>query len=450
MLSARDVAVIGGGFSGTLLAVNLLRNGIGRVTLIERAPGRVGRGLAYGRAQPDHVLNVRASHMSALPDEPGHFAQWLEKQGLGSATSFATRQSYGAYLTDLLERERQGADGRLQVVTGQAVGLEISDSRACVTLDSGEQVKADVAVLAPGNLPPHDLPAVAGLTRPLYVNDPWAGDIADGLGDSDTVMLLGNGLTAIDCMLTLVSSGFGGQIVALSRRGLSPHSHETQQAFSPRQERPRGSGSALVRAVRRRADEVGWRNAVDELRPFTPSIWGAADPVARRRFLRILRPFWDIHRHRLAPTVAARVAELRMDGRLSVHAGKLLRATPEDDGVHVAWRPRGSAEEETRTVARIINCTGPLGDLTRTDDPLLSGLAGRGLLRPDALAIGIDVDRQGRAVSRDGSSQERLFVVGPMTRGAHWEIVAVPDIRRQVWDLARYLTHAHWVSAEGL
>lgn len=450
MLSPDHVAIVGGGFSGTLLAINLLHHGIARVTLIERAPARLARGLAYGRAQADHVLNVRAANMSAFPDMPGHFVDWLERNGLGSERSFATRRSYGAYIAGLLAEARRTSDDRLAVLTDEAVGLHLDAAGAQVMLGTGGRLRSDVVVLAPGNLPPHDPPAMAGLGRPHYIDDPWAGDIAQGLDALDDVLLLGNGLTAVDCALTLASSGFGGRIITLSRRGLSPHSHAPQPPVASPNGRPQGLGAGLVRAVRQRAEAIGWRNAVDELRPFTQHLWRTADDEARRRFLRHLRPFWDIHRHRLAPEVAARLAGMRAAGRLVVQAGKILRALPEADGLRVAWRPRGAREPRERLVRRVINCTGPLGDLARTVDPLLVNLRDGGLIRTDALAIGIDIDQQGRAIAPDGRVHKRMFVVGPMTRGAHWEIVAVPDIRRQVWDLARYLANAHWVGAEGL
>jgi uncharacterized NAD(P)/FAD-binding protein YdhS len=136
-------------------------------------------------------------------------------------------------------------------------------------------------------------------------------------------------------------------------------------------------------------------------------------------------------------------------GRLAVRAGKVVEAQTEEDGVAVVWRPRGGDRLMRRRFARIVNCTGPVGDLRRAHDPLLRALHDRGAIRPDPLAIGIDVDRQCRAISASGA-QDRLRIVGPMTRGAHWEIVAVPDIRRQVWTLAREISHAHWVEATGL
>ncbi|HUD91816.1 FAD/NAD(P)-binding protein [Sphingobium sp.] len=450
MLKVDHVAIVGGGFSGVLLAINLLRHGSVRVTLIERKPDRLGRGLAYGAAQADHVLNVRAANMSALPDQPRHFANWLQARGLGQEGSFARRRDYGAYLCAMLDDMRAFVGGRLSVLTDEAVDLTIADDGAFLALKSGGTVAADIAVVAAGNLPPHDLPAFADKERPAYVNDPWATNIAQGLDRDHTVLLLGSGLTAVDCTLSLESSGFEGRIIALSRRGLVPHAHAPAQPYAVRSERLSGPASALVHMVRARAAEIGWRNAVDELRPFTQDMWCAASPADRSRFLRHLRPYWDVHRHRIAPEVAARLDTLCGQGRLEVRAAKVIASQADGDGLAVDLRPRGRAAAESLRVARVVNCTGPLGDLRRVKDPLLRNLFDRGDIRPDPLAIGIDVDRQCRAIDVHGDAQERLMVVGPMTRGAHWEIVAVPDIRRQVWALARQITSAHWVEAEGL
>ncbi|MEV5023042.1 FAD/NAD(P)-binding protein [Sphingobium sp. LMA1-1-1.1] len=450
MLSANHVAIVGGGFSGTLLAINLLRHGAVRVTLIERRGDRFGRGLAYGAAQHDHILNVRAANMSALPDEPGHFADWLRTRAAGQDASFATRQTYGLYLRDLLEAAKAAAGARLRLVEAEAVDLRVSDGAATVRLATGAQVKADIAVLAPGNLPPHALPAFAGIAHPTYADDPWALGLADGLGPEDQVLLLGTGLTAVDCALSFDTAGFAGPIVAVSRRGLLPRAHAPAQAAPGLSERPNGSASALVRRVRARADAVGWRAAVDELRPFTQDMWRAADASDRARFLRHLRPYWDVHRHRIAPAVADRLAGMRAAGRLEIAAAKVMEARPDGARIAVALRSRGSDAVAWRHFARVVNCTGPLGDLGRTRDQLLRALASQSAIRPDSLAIGIDVDRQCRAIGAGGEARDRLRVVGPMTRGAHWEIVAVPDIRRQVWTLARDISNAHWVEAAGL
>lgn len=431
-------------------AINLLRHDGPRATLIERRP-RAGEGLAYGDAAPQHLLNVRARGMNAFPDEPDSFVLWLsQRYPQFSQDSFVPRLIYGDYLRELLEREMQRQPGRLTLVHNDAIGLELAE-QARITLADGQVVTADFAVLAVGNLPPHH-PAGFGdhLAPDLYAGDPWTAEATAGLGDGDTVLILGTGLTMVDMALRLEAEGFGGRIVALSRRGLLPHRHGEQEACAPIEERPEPRASALLRAVRRRAGVVGWRNAVDELRQFTQSMWRAADHSARKRFLRHLRPWWDIHRHRLAPTVANRIAAMVDRDQLTVMAAGTRRAEPDGAGLRVTFKPRGEAAERSMTFRRAINCTGPQGNLDAATDPLLQGMVRDGLIRPDALAIGIDVDAQSRVIGADGVPNERLYAIGPMTRGASWEIVAVPDIRQQVWALARRHSNAHWVGGEGL
>ena len=57
---------------------------------------------------------------------------------------------------------------------------------------------------------------------------------------------------------------------------------------------------------------------------------------------------------------------------------------------------------------------------------------------------------QSEVVGADGTVSDWLMALGPLTRGTFWEIVAVPDIRRQTWAVARKLANAHWVGGEGL
>ncbi|MEH3158660.1 MAG: FAD/NAD(P)-binding protein [Sphingomonas taxi] len=449
---ADHVAIVGGGFSGTLLAINLLRHQGPRATLIERRHAQVARGVAYSAAHEEHLLNVRAGNMSALPDDSGHFVRWLEDKGLGNARTFVPRRVYGAYLAAMLEAAIAADPARLTLVDAGVVRIDREDAGVTLTLDEGATIAADVAVLAVGNLPPHTPPGLdpAALPAGVYRADPWASDIAEGLADDDNVVLVGSGLTAIDAALMLEARGFRGEMLAVSRRGLVPRAHANTPAQPGLRERPAGTLSALVRCVRERAAAVGWRAAVDELRPVTQMMWGAADAATRARFLRHLRPYWDVHRHRLAPVVAERIAALCESGRLRFAAGKLVAAEGDGDTAMLRWRPRGGTATVVTRTSRIVNCTGPQGDLLRSDEPLLRQLIADGLVRPDALRIGLDVDHQSQAIGVDGMADERLHCIGPMTRGELWEVVAVPDIRQQNWTLARRLAHAQWVGGEGL
>ena len=424
-MSAADAAVIGGGLSGALQAIHLLREGAGRVALIERS--RVpGRGVAYGTDRPEHLLNVPARRMSAFPDDPGHFVRWYRERG-GSAEDFAPRMLYGSYVVELLRDAGTGLD----IVRGEAVDVAGGE----VELADGRRIEAKAVVLAPGNLAPATPGGIdPGALGDLWIGDPWSSDIAAGLGDGDVILLLGTGLTAVDAALTLEANGFRGRILSLSRRGLAPRSHAAREPMIAPHEVLPSNCVALLRRLRRRSAEVGWRSAVHELRTVTQGIWADAGAGERRRFLRHLRPWWDVHRHRIAPAVAATIAFMEQEGRLRFAGGRILSISPAGE---VAWRPRGGDAAATLRAARIVNCTGPELDIVRAGEPLFRALLASGRIRPDPLRIGLDVDRECRVVSADGAAAERLYAIGPVTRGTFWESVAVPDIRVQAQAVAR-------------
>jgi uncharacterized NAD(P)/FAD-binding protein YdhS len=435
------IAVVGAGFSGVMTALHLLRSGEAvRVILLERSTP-VGLGAAYATHNPSHRLNVRAGNMSAWPDRPTDFVDWLETRGQDIGPGgFATRGDYGRYLQGLLTGIVEGAQaaGRLVVAPDAVVGLEPGGRGWRLTTAMGRPILVDAVVLALGNPPPC---RPAGVDKALaaskaYVADPWRWDPTRT--PPGPVLLLGTGLTMVDLTLSLEDASPGRTIIALSRRGLTPREHEGEPPARP----PSPPASdipplAALAWLRRAAAAHGWRTAVDALRPATQDLWRGWTVTQKQTFLRHARPFWDIHRHRLSPEVAARIADLRRSGRLKVAAGKIVRLTETEDGrVEGAWRPRGEVGSLPFQVSAVINATGPTGDVTRSDDPLVLDLIRRGLARPDALRLGLDVDADNRLLDVSGSASRTLFAVGPVTRGAWWEINAVPDIRGQAAQVA--------------
>lgn len=448
-----NVAIVGAGFSGTLLAVQLLVQTEVDILLIERSIGRLGAGVAYSTDEPSHLLNVRASNMSAFPDRPDHFRDWLAHRHGGEGGDFASRQLYGDYLRETLIKTASSHPGRLHSVDGEVVAAETVDGRVRLLLEDGHDLWADRLALTIGNLPPHDpVPDLREQLPPsLYVSDPWIAP-PDMKGDEDGhILLIGTGLTAIDVALRLFNNGYRGRVTALSRRGLSPHRHIVGQPRPPeRLERPANSLSALTVWAKREAAGQDWRGVVDSLRPITQMLWSSFDLKVRERFLRHLRPYWDVHRHRIAPPIADRIDALVAEGRLSFAAGKTIAYADRRATAQVTWRPRGKDETEVLEADLVINCTGPQGDVTRSTEPLVKQLLDAGIIRADALRLGIDTDTYGHVIGADGTAHEHIMAVGPMTRGGLWEVIAVPDIRSQVAAIARRLGNVHWVGGEGL
>lgn len=430
--AAAPVVIIGGGFSGLLTAIHLLRADRDvAVRLIERAP-QFGRGRAYATRDPGHLLNVRAANMSAFPDQPAHFVDWLGTDP-GAGDQFVSRGRYGDYLQDLLRQTLAAEPGRLLLEQDEAVSIRRARRGFTVDLALGRSMAARAVVLATGSAPPATLRGVSreAARSANYVADPWRADLS-GLPDG-RVLLIGTGLTMIDVALSLEAGR--GRFLALSRRGLVPRLHAAAPAALPPAGLPAGPKAAL-RLLRRHADEVGWRGAVDSIRPATAGLWNSWPDAERRRFLRHLQPWWDVHRHRMAPAVGARIAALQETGRLEVRAARLeaLHAAP--GGFEALIRPRGGARSERLQVAAVVDCTGISGALAEDPSGLLPSLVAQGLIAGDALGLGLATDDRQRLLDAAGTVTGGLYAVGPLCRGTTWEAVAVPDLRNQTARLA--------------
>ncbi len=390
----------------------------------------MGRGVAYSTIEPAHLLNVRAEGMSAIAGEPDHFAKRFEAEG-GDRRGFAPRRFFARYLGGILDEAVDG--GHIELLHRSATSAERSDDNWRIGFADGSSIEAEAVALAIGNQEPGALRAFADAGG-RFIANPWAGDaraaVEDLAANGGDVLLIGTGLTMVDLVLSLDAAGHRGAILALSRRGQAPRSHaDFEPAPVERDEIPHGGVQSIWRWLRSRSAEVGWRAAVDSLRPHSHALWQSLDANEQRRFIRHARPWWDVHRHRIAPEVARTVAQLVAEDRLQIMAGGIIAATDRPDGVEVEFRRRGSAAVQRASFAYVINCTGPLHSIERTRDPLLRSLLDGREVRTDQLGIGLTVDENARA-------GERLWALGPLTKGRYWEIIAVPDIREQAATVA--------------
>jgi uncharacterized NAD(P)/FAD-binding protein YdhS len=450
------VAIIGGGCSGALTAASIARNPAWRTVLI--APeDRPGRGVAYGAAEPWHLLNSRVSTMSADATDPQHLLRWCRARGLpADAATFLPRAWYGDYLADHLAAAASAAGSRLVHHRAEAIGVRPEQAGWTITDANGCQIHADQVILALGNPPPRPPAAVteAALRSPAFVADPWAPGaldralttaraaarsrtaargsraVRDGSADRDfadrddagTVLLLGTGLTAIDVALTLNEQARGVPMEALSRRGLLPQAHPQRPAPAVDLALPEAAElGPLLRRVRAAvAEGADWTAVVEYVRHNADRLWNGLTPAAQDRFLRHVQRYWEVHRHRMAPPIAARVNRLRDQGTLRVRSGRLLSVEPDPRGgllVHIEG-------EAPRWYAAVISCTGP-GPLPSSAGPLLTGLLADGLVETGPHGLGLDADA-------DGLIRPGLWLVGPLRRGRSWESTAVPEIRAQV------------------
>ncbi len=427
------VAIVGGGYSGAMLAARLAERGLASV-VIDRG-GDFGRGVAYATPFDGHLLNVRSGRMSAVDGDPEHFVRWLRihRPELADPDGFAPRRVFGDYVQDRLAGVTAAHPGRIETVVGAVAAVE----DGVVVLADGRRIAAGAVVLATGNPAPRM--ADAGASERV-IADPWAAGALAPIGAENAVLIIGTGLTMVDMLLMLEGRGWRGSAIALSRRGLLPRGHGAVPDAAAGLEAGllEGPLSRRLKVARRVAGRAGWRSLMEGLRPRTAEAWAAADLATRGRMVRHLRPWWDVHRHRVAVSIAEALDRWAAEGRLRVVTGRVRAIRAGAEGVAVDWTPRlkearGGAAEGPLSGDWLIDCTGPGHDPAR--DPLTGPLLASGRARMDGLRLGLDLDESGRVVDVDGRADPRLFVLGPPARAAFWETIAVPDIRKRIEDV---------------
>lgn len=445
------VAIVGAGFCGTMAAVHLLRSkplSPLRIILIDsRDPGR---GLAYGTPDQKHLLNVPSGGMSAFESEPTDFVRYLQGHyGPTSGNEFVPRFIYGDYLKATLNAAIAGKPENIDFNFVRARATDIQEhtansgekSRYEIALDDGTPITAHKIILATGNTAPKkiSLRNSGFLQRSLrYINDPWSDDLLDRVDWQKPLLLIGTGLTAVDIAIKLNSHQFQPTIYAISRHGLQPIAHRGLSGKLPAIDLPQLPArdsptlASLMRLVRGKAAEIvaddrDWRDVIAALRPKLPQIWQQLSHVERARFLRHCNAYWDVHRHRIAPPVAAWLQDLMVSRRLIVMAGRITALRENGDCVEAHVRIRGKQQSKKLAIGTVINCTGPGTDVQTIEHALTRALLRRGILRGDALKLGIEVGSDYGA--RGPALPQSIYYAGPWLKAMFWEATAVPELR---------------------
>ncbi|CAI8885788.1 FAD/NAD(P)-binding protein [Pseudomonas serboccidentalis] len=457
-----DILIIGGGLSGTMLAVQLLRLPGQRKLLIIEPRAELGRGEAYSAVELGHTLNGNAARMSVDPDNPDDLTQWLTahiaaggwpesaEQDVPVSELFPPRGLFGVYVQQRLAEARIiGArhGSTVEHVCAEVVDLQAAADSVQLTLNDGRRISAAYAVLATGMFPAARTPQKDSSGLNAAALDPWDVAAMRQLDPRSTVLIIGSGLTMVDAVVSLEQAGHRGPIEVFSRHGLLPHVRrqppawvdflaDDQRIRTPRQ---------LLRELRKHCRDaialgIDWQAPLDTVRAHIGRLWSQATDVQRRQFVRHVRPWWESHHHRSPPLSAALVERLHSEGRLRIQAASFKGLEPATgDGVSIRIRRRGEAQTCVVQGAALINSSGIEYDWRRVARPLPQQLLARGLVRPGPLALGIAAAVDGAVLDAQGQAGSRLFAMGPPLRGMWWESTAVTDVALQAKALAARL-----------
>lgn len=453
-----DVLIIGGGLSGTMLAVQLLRLPGRRQILVIEPRAELGRGEAYSAVELGHTLNGNAARMSVDPDNPDDLTQWLTEhiaaggwpesaeQAVPISELFPPRGLFGVYAQQRLAEAKARSASTVEHVRAEVIDVQVDADSTLLTLDNGQRLRGNFAVLATGMFPAARTPQTHSSGVNAAAVDPWDVATMRRLDPRSTVLIIGSGLTMVDAVVSLEQAGHRGPIEIFSRHGLLPHVRRQPPAWddflaadpalrSPRQ---------LLRELRRQcsiaqAQGIDWQAPLDTVRVHIGPLWSQASEREKRQFVRHVRPWWESHHHRSPPLSAQLVARLHEEGRLRIRAASFKGLVPAQSGVTIAVRQRGEQTLTQVTGAALINSSGIEYDWRRVARPLPQQLLKRGLIQPGPLALGIAADASGAVLDAQGQVSARLFAMGPPLRGMWWESTAVTDVALQAKALASKL-----------
>lgn len=442
------VAIVGGGFTGAALAYHLVQkipDGAARIIVFE--PRQIlGGGLAYDTSEAVHRINVPAARMSLIPGDDEHFQRWLLEGDVlrddpeavtPDGHMFARRGVFGRYVHAHVAPFL--ANGRVEHHRSRVLSIAAANKAGWrVEAEDGSALLADIVVLATTH-PSPQAPSVLARTlaaHPRYVADTTVDGALSPIRADDRVLVVGSGLTAADVIAALDASGHRGPMTAVSRRGLRSRGHHLlpQDPFGDFASPPSRTALALLKRTRSAITEaeaqgISWHAIFDKLRVQGGEIWRQLPIAERRRLVRLLRPYWDVHRFRIAPQVEGALERLISAGRLSFQAASITGAQVDEDGeISVRLRHRhGKGVLDERYDAVVIT-TGPGHAGILSSQPFLAGLAADGRLHPDQVGLGIEVDAESRAIGEGGQANKSLYIAGPLARGTFGELMGLPQV----------------------
>lgn len=447
MAAGHRVTIVGGGYSGSAAAVQLVRASATPLQVAVVEPREeLGYGMAYSSEDPDHRLNGLPDNHMVDPLDPAALQRWYEDSGAAAADPgarapdgglFIRRRDFGRFVCASVR-----AHPSIRHERTLAIGALAHPHGLAVRTANGKSIESDLVVVATGHAlarPPPPLAALAGHAG--VIEDPAVLARVRAIAPDARVLVIGSGLTALDILSTLVRSGRSGRITVVSRHGLSPRSQRPRPAPDPDAptllERINGpvapflieagnppSVRGLLRALRARVAEVRsrgqtWHAAFDDLRDVLWKIWPNVEPTEKRRFQRLLRAWYDAHRFRSPPQNEAMVRSAEERGLVEYRAARIAsaQAVQGKAALQVELIARTTLRRHTEAFDAIVNCTGSDAGSGVRENPFLASLVASGLARPDPAGMGIAVDRHYRAIRADGTVNDRVRVIGPPSAG---------------------------------
>lgn len=445
----KKITVIGAGLSGTLLIINLLKRDSKEPVNINWIDCNSERemGFAYSTNE-DYLLNVPVELMGAFSEDPESFLRWSQKRMIGvKKGAYLPRRLYREYILDILNSavESKKDNIHLKRIRDTATHIGIENKSLKINLCNFGTIVSEKVILAIGNPLPGN-PVVGNkdyIRDSRYSQNPWNPEILEHISEYDTLLFIGSGQTMVDLVTGLFRNKHKGKLIAISRMGLLPMAQKEVAPYPSFYHELKGLTTiiSVFQVVHKHLkiaenNHLDQRSVIDSIRPYTSAVWMNLPTEEKQRFLRHLFRFWEIIRSRIPPASEEIINELTGSGQLQIIAGRINEIHPALGSMKIDYVPRGSKDDKTVSVHKIINCKGPDLDYDRNDQPLIKNLLSAKLIECDPVHLGINALPEGPVLT-DGNASDVIYTIGPPLKGIVWESIAAPEIRVQAENLSR-------------
>src|SRR3990172_5341717 len=447
-----NISIIGGGLSGTLLAVNLLQSSPGNPIDIKLIDNRSEEDLGPAfSTNEDYLLNVPAGMMGAVWDDHEHFLKWLNSKGISAQkTDFLPRKLYRTYIKELFSEAliKKKSNILFERIQGEVTDITTDGSKAAIFLADGKSISADKLALALGNFPPRNPPIASRgfINSKLYIRNPWIMDSYSAISKDASVFFIGTGQTTVDIAAGLHRNGHTGKIFAISRHGFLPLVHKVVDIYPQFYTELKDIKSILnlykiIRSHIEKAEKAGYdrRAVIDSMRPFTQELWMNLPADEKGKFIRHLFRYWEIIRSRIPQESDSIIKQMQSTGQFNILTGKITDLIVRENSIDVCYKPRNTVSQKYQPADIVINCIGPELDYSKIQNTLIKNLIKRGLIQPDPINLGINALPDGTIIHNDGTASDVFFTIGLPMRGILWETLAAPEIRVQAANLSRLM-----------
>lgn len=449
------ITIIGGGFSGSMVLFHLLKNRdqLPRNTQIKIIDdkNRFNKGVAYSTKSDAHILNVPAGNMGATPDNPKGFVEWLNNKGQPTKDyEFVPRYLYGEYLYSIISEELRNSEEKIKVefLHDEVIDIKkFGESTSEVLLKSGKSILSTQIVIAAGNIPnylPEAIKAIQSSKR--YISNPWNYSFTKNeVLSSKEILIIGSSLTAIDVVLDLEANGFQGKYTMLSRHGNIPLSHHELHELPPKIEVNDDSFKSAhtsLKWFKANSKIFGWIPTLEFIRPNLQSLWQKWSDKDRNRFNRVLKPLWEIHRHRIPVSSYKSIHDLIKKGRINIISANIICSKDNSGSIAIDVKTRSKGEARTLTSDFVFNCTGLQDPTEENSKSLRYSLKQLHAIYSDRIFGDQAKVNANFNLIVDSKPIKNTFLLGPLLKSQFGESTAVRELRVQAEKVAKGLIQA--------